>query len=248
MAKQTSVITLNGKMGAMSFYKTKDGYFAREKGGVSRSRFMNDPKFARTRENIREFNENIKAVKLLKDTIRPAVVKISDSKLHQRLVQQMMTVLKSDLLNSRGDRKVKEGDWTLLSGLELNIRASLTGSLLTEIGVTNSPTDWAISIPGFQPSDFLTVPDGASHFRLFAAGASVDFDLGNRSYLSNPTAALPLTSVTEVINLTVSKATLTETHRIFILGVEFLQMVNGQEYAINNGAHNAAAILLAEKS
>lgn len=44
----------------MSFYKTKDGYFAREKGGVSRSRVMNDPKFARIRENIREFNENIK--------------------------------------------------------------------------------------------------------------------------------------------------------------------------------------------
>ena len=65
MAKQTSVITLNGKIGGLSFYKTKDGYFAREKGGVSRSRVMNDPKFARTRENIREFNENIRAVKLL---------------------------------------------------------------------------------------------------------------------------------------------------------------------------------------
>src|SRR5690606_10138967 len=135
---------------------------------------------------------------------------------------------------SRGASRVADRARSLVPGLGLNSRARLTGSLLTEIGVTNSPTDCGISIPGVQPSDFLTVPDGASHFRLFAAGASVDFDLGNRSYLSNPTAALPLTSVTEVINLTVSKATFTETHRIFILGVECLQKVNGQEYAINN--------------
>src|SRR5690606_20076587 len=110
------------------------------------------------------------------------------------------------------------------------------------------PSDWAVSIPPFQPSDFLTVPDGASHFKLFAAGAAMDFDSGSRSYVSNPTSVLPLSSVSEGIALTVSKATLTETHQVFILGIEFLQMVNGEEYAINNGAHNAAAILLAEKS
>ena len=49
MAKQAGVITLNGKVGRLSFYKTKDGYLAREKGGVSKSRIMNDARFARTR-------------------------------------------------------------------------------------------------------------------------------------------------------------------------------------------------------
>src|SRR5690554_3694840 len=125
MAKQTSIITLNGQIGGMSFYKTKDGYFAREKGGASKSRIMSDPKFARTRENIREFQDTAKAVKLLKDTLRPAIVKISDSRLHNRLVRQLMKVLKADLLNPRGDRKVQEGDWTLVSGMEMNNRASL---------------------------------------------------------------------------------------------------------------------------
>ena len=107
MAKQTSIITLNGKIGGISFYKTKDGYQAREKGGVSKSRIMTDPRYARTRENMQEFAENASAAKLLKDAIRPAIVKISDPKLHIRLTSQMMKVLKSDLVNSRGNRKVR---------------------------------------------------------------------------------------------------------------------------------------------
>ena len=63
MAKQTGVITLEGRVGRLSFYKTKDGYLAREKGGVSKSRILNDPRFARTRENMREFADNAKSSK-----------------------------------------------------------------------------------------------------------------------------------------------------------------------------------------
>ena len=86
MAKQTSIITLNGNVGGLSFYKTKDGHMAREKGGVSKDRIMNDPKYARTRENLKEFTENIRTVKLVQDTIRPAIIRIADPKLYQRMV------------------------------------------------------------------------------------------------------------------------------------------------------------------
>ena len=248
MAKQTSIITLNGKIGGMTFYKTKDGYFAREKGGVSKSRIMSDPRYARTRENIREFQDTAKAVKLLKDTMRPAMVKISDSKLHNRMMRELMKVLKSDLLNPRGERKVLESDWVIISGLEMNAKASLKSTLLVEIQMANAATEWTVNLPAFQPTDFLTVPEGASHFRVFAAGASVDFLTGDRSFVLSPTGTLPLASTTEAISLTVSKAALAEANKVYILGVEFVQAVNGQEYAINNGAHNAAAILLAEKT
>ena len=55
MAKQKGIIKLTGKIGDLSFYKSKDGYLAREKGGVDGERIKNDPAFARTRENGSEF-------------------------------------------------------------------------------------------------------------------------------------------------------------------------------------------------
>lgn len=48
--------------------------------------------------------------------------------------------------------------------------------------------------------------------------------------------------------LSVDKALLNGTHFAFVLSVEFIQIVNGVEYSINNGAHNAAKILGLSKS
>ena len=43
MARQAGIIKLKGKVGDMSFYKTKDGYLAREKGGVDKDRLFSGP-------------------------------------------------------------------------------------------------------------------------------------------------------------------------------------------------------------
>ena len=45
MARQKSIIKLDGTIGGITFYKSKDGYLAREKGGVSAERIKNDPTF-----------------------------------------------------------------------------------------------------------------------------------------------------------------------------------------------------------
>ena len=55
MARQKGIIKLKGSIGDVSFYKTKDGYLAREKSGVDKDRIKNDPAFQRTRENGAEF-------------------------------------------------------------------------------------------------------------------------------------------------------------------------------------------------
>ena len=49
MARQKGIIKLEGTIGDVSFYKSKDGYLAREKGGVDADRIKNDPAFQRTR-------------------------------------------------------------------------------------------------------------------------------------------------------------------------------------------------------
>ncbi|MCC6760406.1 MAG: hypothetical protein IT252_04285, partial [Chitinophagaceae bacterium] len=48
MARQKGIIKLDGTIGGITFYKSQDGYLAREKGGVEGDRIANDPSFART--------------------------------------------------------------------------------------------------------------------------------------------------------------------------------------------------------
>ncbi|PZX49968.1 hypothetical protein LV84_04158 [Algoriphagus ratkowskyi] len=242
MAKQAGVITLNGKVGTLSFYKTKDGYLAREKGGVSKSRIMNDPRFARTRENLKEFADNATSAKLFRDALRPVIAKIGDTRLSQRITRVMMKVLQSDLVNNRGERMVRAGDWNLLGDLELNAACSLGSTLFLEIAYIDSPTSWNVNIPAFVPQDFVAVPKGATHLRITATGVGLDFSTGARTVQTSISSLLSVIDSAVAISLSIDKALLPGTHRAFVLSVEFVQMVNGGEYSINNGAHNAAKI------
>lgn len=247
MAKQAGVITLNGRVGRLSFYKTKDGYLAREKGGVSRSRIMNDPRYARTRENLKEFADNASSAKLFRDALRPVIAKIGDSRLALRITQVMMKVLRSDLVNSRGERMVRAGDWNLLRDLELNAASSLGSTLFLDIEYTDSPASWEVGIPAFVPQDFVAVPKGATHLRITATGVGLDFGTAGRTVQSSSSDLLPVIDAAAAISLAVDKAALAGTHRAFVLSVEFLQLVNGSGYSINNGAHNAAKVVGVEQ-
>lgn len=248
MAKQTGVITLKGPVGRLSFYKTRNGYLAREKGGVEKSRIMNDPRYARTRENIREFTDNATSSKLLRDALRPVISQIGDKRFNLRITQMLMQVLKSDEVNVRGDRRVKEGNWELLRDLELNAGSSLGSTLYFELQTSNGAASFDVQLPAFVPRDMIAIPGGATHFRLSATGVGLDFDQSTRTVVQ---ASAPVHSVLDaftVQTLSVAKSQLAGTHFAFLLSVEFIQLVNGVEYAINNGAHNAAKIILVEKA
>jgi hypothetical protein len=248
MAKQTGVITLKGPVGRLSFYKTKDGYLAREKGGVEKTRIMNDPRFARTRENMREFADNATASKLLRDALRPVISKIGDRRLNLRITQALMQVLKSDEVNVRGDRKVKEGDWNLVKDMEMNSGSSLGSTLFFELQFNESAASWEVILPAFTPQDMIAVPSGATHYKISATGVGIDFDLGSRSLTGSGSPVLSVLDPALSQTLTVDKAQLSGTHFAFVLSVEFIQIVNGVEYAINNGAHNAAKVISVSKA
>ena len=48
MARQSGIVKLEGTIGNISFYKSQDGFLAREKGGVDGARIASDPAFQRT--------------------------------------------------------------------------------------------------------------------------------------------------------------------------------------------------------
>ncbi|HAZ02867.1 MAG: hypothetical protein A2W90_17140 [Bacteroidetes bacterium GWF2_42_66] len=107
MAKQKGVIKLEGSIGDISFYKGRDGNFmARTKGGISGDRIKNDPAFERTRENGQEFGKAGKAGKLVRAAFREVIKTNRDSRMSNRLTQEMMKVIQTDTTNLRGNVEI----------------------------------------------------------------------------------------------------------------------------------------------
>ena len=134
MAKQTGIIKLKGKIGDLSFYKSKDGHLAREKGGVEAERIKNDPAFVRTRENNAEFGSSASAGKFSRDSLRPIALTASDNRVVARMTKLMTQIKNLDGTSVRGLRNVGVAmalatAKAKLKGFEFNKNA-LIGSIL----------------------------------------------------------------------------------------------------------------------
>lgn len=245
MAQQKGILPVKGTIGNLTFYKSKDGFLVREKGGVDAKRIASDPAFQRTRENGVEFGKAGKAGKLLRNAVRSLSQNASDSKMVSRLTKQMMEVIKADRVNPRGLRNVIDGEAELLQDFEFNIHGKLSTTLYAPYSTSINRVTGALSveIPAFVPLNMVAAPEGATHFKINTAGAEVDFE-GNRFVVEiQSTDELPLDNViTDAISLSAS-VTANSTHPLFlILGIEFFQEVNGSMYPLKNGAFNSLSL------
>lgn len=246
MAKQKGIIKLEGTIGDITFYKSQDGYLAREKGGIPADRIANDPAFQRTRENGSEFGRAGNAGKTLRTSIRALLQNASNSRMVSRLTQKMVEVIQADVTNTRGQRNVIDGEAELLEGFEFNISGKLGTTLYAPFTGTIDRVagTLAVDIPAFIPSNMIAAPGGTTHFKIISAGSEVDFE--NESFVAatSETAIMPWdANATVVINLS-NAVTANSTHPLFLaLGVEFYQEVNGIQYPLKNGAFNALALV-----
>lgn len=246
MAKQKGIIKLKGTLGDITFYKSQDGFLAREKGGIDASRIANDPNFQRTRENSAEFGAAGKAGKILRSAIRALLQNASDSRMVSRLTREMVKVIQADATNPRGQRNVIDGEAELLEGFEFNIRGKLGTTLFAPFipkinRVTGALT---VSVASFIPLNMISAPAGSTHFKIMIAGAEIDFE--NETFVVDvkETAQLPWDNVATGDIELASAVTANSTHPLFLaLGVEFYQEVNGIKYPLKNGAFNALSLV-----
>lgn len=246
MAKQSSIFTLNGTIGNVTFYKSKNGYLAKEKTSVTGDRIKTDPGFQRTRENMSEFGKAGKAGKTLRNALRTVLLSAKDKEISSRLTQEMMKVIKSDVVSPRGQRNILTGEVRILEGFSFNEHAHLSNTLFAPytVQVNRVSGDISVSIPSFIPEQMLEAPAGATHFQISAAAAEVDFvnDLYNAKDQSS--AYLPIDAQPTVALNLVNTVTPASTNALFAtLGVQFYQLVNGRYYALKNGGYNAMGIV-----
>jgi len=246
MGKLDSIIKFTGSVGDLSFYKTQDGYIVRRKYGPSAHRIKTDPAYARTRENNAEFARAGKATGLMRSAFASLLTTMSDNRVSGRLTAQLLKVIKSDARNARGERKVMDGDTSLLEGFEFNIHSNLSKSLRAEFtaSIDGPGRGASINLREFNPSKAILPPQGATHFRLSSAAAVIDFDQNTWHMNTSTSDALPLdAALLPAFHLNHNLESTGSGVVFLVLGIEFLQAVNGTFYPLQNGAHNAMAIV-----
>ncbi len=246
MAKQVGLLKLVGTLGDISFYKSVYGFLARTKTGVDRKTILNNPRFARTRENATEFGHSAKAGKLIRVAFRPLLAHAKDHMTVQRLVRKMVKVVQSDTLNPRGLRKVFHGDLHLLKGFDFNSSAKFDS---TFVGGFESEFNRAsgislVTIPPFNPIKLLVAPKGTTHFKFSMAVAALNFEALTFSVAINDTGFLPYDAVeTTTLPILATLAPTLTFPVLQVLGVSFFQFVNGEYCYLQHCEHNALRVV-----
>lgn len=245
MAQQESFIKLKGKIGDLTFYKTKNGYQAREKGGVSAERLANDPAFTRTRENNAEFGRACAASKKLRSVLRNIILLTSDAKMTNRLTSRFARVIKADNVNIRGERKVLTDNIGLLKDFNFNAAAALNSTLFVnyQSAVDGVMGNAQISLPAFNPEVAIAKPAGATHYQFSAAAAIMDFDGDASEFVSTTTSPLLANAAAAALQLDLSFSANSGLPILLVFGISFYQEVNGIQYSLNNGAYNAVTVI-----
>jgi hypothetical protein len=246
MAKQGGIIKLEGTIGDITFYKSKDGHLARGKGGVDASRIQNDAAFQRTRENGEEFGRAGSAGKLLRLAFRSFLQNGADSRMVSRLTKEMVAVVKADATSIRGQRNVLDGELELLEGFNFNIDGKLSSTIFTPYAATIDRVTGAlqVNVPAFSPANAIAAPEGATHLRFVSAGASIDFEAGIFETINSQSADIAISEAPVAAVDLLNQLTANSIHPLFlVMGVEFYQQVNGVNYALRNGKYNALSIV-----
>ena len=246
MAQQKSILKLKGTIGGISFYKSKDGYLAREKGGVDASRIANDPGFARTRENGAEFGNSASAGKLLRDAVRALGKDASDGRVTSRLTQLMAQIKNMDEANARGERHVGEGmakdeAKLLLKGFNFNVNAVLGAVLYKPFQVDTATGE--ISIVALSPQNDISIPSGATHVIFKSGFASIDFATGEAEMVVSNSVRLAIDVAAQALSLKPATVPVLEGTNFYLLSIDFVQAVNTVDYSLNNNSYNVLAIV-----
>ncbi len=246
MAQQKGIIKLKGTIGDITFYKTKDGHLAKAKTSLDGSRIATDPNFALTRQNGTEFGEAAKCGKVMRRSINSLLTHAHDNHVTSRLTKQMLKIVKLDATSLRGFRTVGTAislpsAVTLLKNFNFNIK-SLLGDVL-KANYTLNTTTGVITIANIVPINDVYAPVGATHVSFIGGWAKVDFP--NKAFTTDftNTVNLPIDGTSSTVILTPTAVPTGTGTNVFVLEVQFFQLVNGAQYSMKNNSYNALGII-----
>lgn len=256
MSQYSSLFKVRGNLGGANWYK-KDGKIrVREITGVDAERFKSDDAFKKTRLHNQEWGAALKLAHEWRRSM-PAIAKLfADRSFSARAGGALFRMLQAGPGNW-GERNIEVvSNRQHLRSLELNqadsfrSRCGATFSL-TPNGARNEVT---LTMPVFDPGLYLTIPASARFFRItLGAYALSDMNWNNATglyELVNPalsplvdlqvSAALPVdTMLGAPVSLTAilpgAPAVPATAGLIAMVGIEFLNQINGNYYRLESG-------------
>ena len=100
-----------------------------------------------------------------------------------------------------------------------------------------------ITITGLVPANDVLYPQGATHMTLKGAWAKINFQTGVTQLQLSNVVNLPINTASGNVVLTPVGTPTGVGTNLFLLEIEFFQMVNGSQYSLKNGAFNALCIV-----
>ncbi|MCW3077053.1 MAG: hypothetical protein JWO32_1662 [Bacteroidetes bacterium] len=246
MARQKGIIKIKGTVDDLTFYQSEDGHMVRKKTSIDKNRIATDPAFIRTRENGTEFGSFAKSGKLLRDAVHPMMITAKDSRVVARLSQQMAKIKNLDPTSTRGNRNVGVAialapAKLMLKGFNFNVNAVLNSTLFKPYAV-NTGTG-VVTINGLKPIDDLAFLQGATHVSIKSGWARVNFVTGAFDLKLSNTVNLPINGTSTNITLTPAAVPTGTGTDVFLIQIEFFQIINGIQYTLKNGSFNALSII-----
>ncbi|MFN5183518.1 MAG: hypothetical protein ACK5D5_10915 [Bacteroidota bacterium] len=246
MARQKGIIKIEGTLQDLTFYKTKDGDLVKTKTSISGERIANDPAFIRTRENGAEFGNSAASGKLTRSSLRIISLNATDSKVVSRLTKVMTQIKNLDTTSARGLRNVgvaiaNAPAKALLKGFDFNTDA-LLGSVLFKPYTVNTTTG-VITITGIVPNTDVIWPQGATHISFTGCFANINYVTGVTDVKLTNVTNLPINGTASTVTLTPTAVPTGTGIKVFLLKLEFFQLINAVQYPLKNGAYNALKIV-----
>lgn len=246
MAKESSILKLNGQLDGMSFYKTSEGYQVRSKGGIEKNRIMNDHNFARTRENMNEFANINSAGKMIRNGIGTFLNRAKDARSSSRLVSIIAKVKNMDEVSLRGERTFANGiaipeAKVLLEGFNFNKAANLDFVLKKPYHL-NTDTG-AFQLTAFYPEEDMNIPPAATHITLGYACCGLSPETFEAETVYGERSIIPVGQEAQDVGILLDALPTSGSVKMHFVLVEFLQEVNSKMYPLKNGSYNALAIV-----
>lgn len=180
MARNNSFIRLEGTLDGLTFYRKNGESFVKTKNRVSKNRIMNDPAYARTRENMQEFGGAAKCSKAFRTSFAAITRLVSDSYVSSRITGKFRGIVGNGT-GLRGERLFNIVDHvTQFVGFNFNIAKPFDAnfnapSAAPTINADRDTITW--DIPDFNTDTYVRQPEGATHFKLaLAAGYTSNFE------------------------------------------------------------------------
>jgi len=170
MAYQTGIINYKGSFKSIRNYMNVGDpkIYAGEKGGANRDLIMNNPAFARTRENMNEFGGCGVAVKAIRRGLLQLLPEHVDTHFTGRLMKIIKMINLKDPTGEKGLRTIKISlNKSMLKSVNLHEKRKIDFELKRCVRTSHPDlrNEVTVTVNGFNPEPHL-VPGNAQYYRV----------------------------------------------------------------------------------